>query len=99
MPAWAGFARVTVAIKLLQSVDTGTYVYAYAYVNEVEVDQHGSPALNGTRQSERLVTSIFPVVPGDSISSRLWHSYSANRGLEFGPTGSFMQIELFEAMT
>lgn len=99
IPSWAGFARITVAVKLAQTGATGSYMYAYAYVNDSEVDQSGGAAINGTRQSARIITSIFPVSPGDSISSRLWHNYNSNRSLEVGATGSFMQIELFEAMT
>lgn len=99
IPAWAKFARVTVGLKLVQTGAAGSYLFAYVLVNNVQFDHIGSAQVNATAQSQRLVTSIFPVSSGDSISSSIWHNYNSNRSIEFGRAGSFMQIELFEAIT
>lgn len=99
VPAWAGFARVTVFARLTVTGDGG-YLYAYALHNGVEIGISGSPVTASTSHNATVISQIVPVSAGDVLTGALYHSSSSgNRTLVHGSTGVYMQIELFEAIT
>lgn len=98
VPAWAGFARVTVFARLTVTGDGG-YLYAYALKDGAEIGLAGSPVSASTSQNATVISQIVPVTAGDVLTGALYHNSSGSRTLVHGSSGVYMQIELFEAIT
>ena len=95
VPSWAGFARVTVYVRLTIAGD-GQYLYAYALKNGADIAMIGHPVIANTTQAAVIISPIIPVTAGDILTGALYHNSPGNRTLVHGESGSYMQIELFE---